>query len=195
MGVVTARGRFVLVPLVWSVACDKAPAPAIAKDGSDGLRELFAQAQAACGAKDFAKGAKIVSSIMPTKEQLRAALRADVADDVVDHVVGQAKELPTDEEKTACLLSPPGRTQIVVHRATTEELLAHVEGTPAAVEFPAGAQKLSPLLRPGVAFYEVETVEPGKDRGTKFHMFYWDGAQWRMLGPAWRYLPGAEPMQ
>lgn len=180
-----------LIPIAL-VACSKRGAPPIAAtDGPDGLRALFARAQAACAAKDFATGAKIVASIMPTKDQLRAALIDDAQGAFVDQIADQAKELPSNEEKTACLLSPPGRTQIVVHRATTEEISAHVEGTPAAVEFPAGAQLIAPLLRPRMAFYEVETVEPGKDRGTKFHMFFWDGAQWRMLGPAWRYLPGA----
>jgi hypothetical protein len=191
-----ARGLAVSVVLV---ACSKSAPPIAAKDGADGLRELFTHAQAACSAKDFAKGAKIVASIIPAKDHLHKALKDDAPADLVDRVVEQSKELPADEEKTACLLSPPGRTQINVHRATTEELAAHVEGTTATVEFPAGAQMLSAFLRPQTVFYEVETVEPGKDRGTKFHMFYWDGSQWRMLGPAWRYLPGAEsdrhPMQ
>ncbi len=44
------------------------------------------------------------------------------------------------------------------------------------------------VLRPGVKFYEVEFVAPGSDSGMKFHMFYWDGSAWKMLGPAWRAL-------
>ncbi len=188
-----------LTSSVVLVACSKTAPPIAAKDGPDGLRDLFAQAQAACSAKDFAKGAKIVASILPAKDQLQKVLKDDAPADLVDRVVEQSKELPADEEKTACLLSPPGRTQIIVHRATTEELAAHVEGTIATVEFPAGAQMLSAYLKSQRVFYEVETVEPGSDKGTKFHMFFWDGSQWRMLGPAWRYLPGAEtdrhPMQ
>jgi hypothetical protein len=43
-------------------------------------------------------------------------------------------------------------------------------------------------LRPGVTFYEVEFLEPGKDAGMKYHLFYWDGKQWSMLGPVWRAL-------
>jgi len=34
----------------------------------------------------------------------------------------------------------------------------------------------------------VEISEPGKDKGTKYHLFFWDGASWRMLGPAWRVV-------
>ncbi|MGE0402986.1 MAG: hypothetical protein AB7T06_40140 [Kofleriaceae bacterium] len=172
------------------VACSK-DAPAIAaKDGPDGLRDLFARARAACEAKDYAKGRAIVESILPGTQQVLVALKSDTPPGFVDEIVGQTKEVPAEDEKAACLLSPPGRTQIIVHRATTEELAAPGDQTVAATEFPAGAATLTGILRPTMTFYEVETVEPGKDRGTKFHMFFWDGAQWRMLGPAWRYLSG-----
>jgi hypothetical protein len=39
-----------------------------------------------------------------------------------------------------------------------------------------------------MTFYEVEFVPPGKDLGMKFHLFYWDGSQWTMLGPVWRVI-------
>ncbi|MFN0248771.1 MAG: hypothetical protein ACKV2T_17915 [Kofleriaceae bacterium] len=174
------------------VACSKTAAPPIAmKDGDAGLRELFVQARTACDAKDTVKGRAIVESLIPAAEPLRRALVDNAPMDFVEQVVSQMKEIPADDTKAACLLSPAGRTEILVHAATTEEIAAR--GTPIVTsEFPRGAQKLAPLLRPGVTFYEVETVEPGADRGTKFHMFYWDGERWRMLGPAWRYLAGTE---
>ncbi|HZL71116.1 MAG TPA: hypothetical protein VFC86_01550, partial [Planctomycetota bacterium] len=56
-------------------------------------------------------------------------------------------------------------------------------------EFPGGAKKLAEtILRPGVTFYEVEFLEPGKDAGMKFHLFFWDGERWAMLGAAWRVV-------
>jgi hypothetical protein len=173
-------------------ACSKSAPPVQAKDGEAGLRELFISARAACDAQNVGKGRAIVASIIPTKAQLSRALADDVPSDFVEQVASQSKELPSDDAKTACLLSPAGRTEILVHRATTEEIAARSTEV-VAKEFPRGAQKLAPFLRPAATFYEVETVEPGADKGTKFHMFYWDGAQWRMLGPAWRYLTGAEP--
>jgi hypothetical protein len=42
------------------------------------------------------------------------------------------------------------------------------------------------VLRPGVTFYEVEFLQPGQPRGIKYHLFYWDGRRWAMLGPVWR---------
>jgi hypothetical protein len=44
------------------------------------------------------------------------------------------------------------------------------------------------ILRPGMTFYEVEFLEPGKEYGVKYHLFFWDGKQWTMLGPVWRAL-------
>ena len=56
-------------------------------------------------------------------------------------------------------------------------------------EFPGGAKRVAELaLRPGMTFYEVEYLEPGKNTGMKYHLLYWDGKQWSMLGPAWRVL-------
>jgi hypothetical protein len=39
-----------------------------------------------------------------------------------------------------------------------------------------------------MTFYEVELLEPGKEYGMKYHLFFWDGKQWTMLGPVWREL-------
>jgi hypothetical protein len=182
-----------LLPSLCVVACSKTAAPPVAmKDGEAGLRELFVQARTACDAKDTAKGRAIVESLIPAVEPLRRVLADNAPADFIEQVVSQMKEIPSDDVKAACLLSPAGRSEILVHAATTEEIAARSTAIVTS-EFPRGAQKLAPLLRAGVTFYEVETVEPGADKGTKFHMFFWDGARWRMLGPAWRYLAGAEP--
>ena len=70
-----------------------------------------------------------------------------------------------------------------VHGATTDEIAL---GAP---EFPGGAVRLAgSLLRPGCRFYEVEVTEPDSSMGTKFHLFFWDGEAWRMIGPIWRAI-------
>ena len=64
-----------------------------------------------------------------------------------------------------------------------DPVAAGSEGTPAFNEFPGGAKRLAETsLKPGATFYEVEITEPGKDSGMKYHLFFWDGARWRMLG-------------
>ena len=187
------RMTFVLGALLVAGACSKGgggSAPPVAfKDGADGLAELFKASQAACTSKDFTKGKQIVMSVLPGKDQLKKALKDDAPGDFIDKALEQYKEVPPDAEKVACIFAPPGRTEIKVHKSTTEEIVAYKEGTPAFEEFPGGAKKLAEtVLKPQMAFYEVEALEPGNDKGTKFHMFFWDGGQWRMMGPAWRAL-------
>ncbi|MCI0340919.1 MAG: hypothetical protein L0216_07155 [Planctomycetales bacterium] len=76
-----------------------------------------------------------------------------------------------------------------VHAATTEQIVAYAEGSVASNEFPGGARKAAEkILRPGVTFYEVERLEPGKDLGVKYHLFFHDGSGWKMLGKAWNAL-------
>jgi hypothetical protein len=162
--------------------------PVALKDGADGLKAFFEQSHAACTGKDFGKGKALVMSVIPTKDGLKKVLKDDVPGDQLDKLVDQYKELPPTDEKAACIFYPgEGRTEIKVYASTVEDLAAYKEGTPAFEEFPGGAKKLAEkVLKPGNTFYEVEVTEPGKDSGTKYHMFYWDGAQWRMMGPAWR---------
>jgi len=86
------------------------------------------------------------------------------------------------------------RTEVQVHGATTEEIAEYKQDSVPFKEFPGGAQKLAQsVLRPGTKFYEVEFLEPGKDAGMKYHLFFWDGASWRMLGPAWRWAAPWRP--
>jgi hypothetical protein len=174
-------------------ACDKGKkdaggkAPIAQKDGADGLKALFEASHAACKSKEFAKGKQIVMSVIPSKEHLKKLFKDDAPADSLDKLAEQFKELPPSDEKAACVFAPEGRTEIRVHASTVEDLVAYKEGTPAFEEFPGGAKKLAEtVLKPGNTFYEVEVTEPGKDMGTKYHMFFWDGAQWRMMGPAWR---------
>ncbi len=86
-------------------------------------------------------------------------------------------------------ITSPAKTQVHVYAATTEEMVEYREGTVTFQQFPGAVKELArTLLRPGMTFYEVEMVEPGKDLGMKYHLFYWDGRRWAMLGPVWRAL-------
>jgi hypothetical protein len=179
------------VALFVGGACkkDKGNAPPVAgKDGAEGLKAFFEQSHAACTGKDYGKGKAMVMSVIPTQDGLKKVLKDDVPADQLDKLVDQYKELPPTDEKAACIFYPgDGRTEIKVHASSVEDLIAYKEGTPAFEEFPGGAKKLAEkVLKPGNTFYEVEVTEPGKDTGTKYHMFFWDGGQWRMMGPAWR---------
>ena len=160
-------------------------------DTPENLKGLLETIVAANGAGDFKKAATLTRGLVPDATALKVALRDDAPPALADGALKMSQGLPADDAQVAGLIKPgePGRTQVNVHGATTEEIAKYEQGGVAYAEFPGGAKKLAEAaLKPGVKFYEVEFVEPGKDAGMKFHMFYWDGARWRMLGPAWRSL-------
>ena len=83
-----------------------------------------------------------------------------------------------------------GQTKIMVHAATTEQLAGKSAAPESLPEFPGGAIQAAKkgMLRPGMTFFEVEYLEPSKDVGIKYHLFFWNGDSWSMLGPVWRSI-------
>src|SRR5262249_38797067 len=142
-------------------------------------------------AGDAKKAAALTRSLLPDEAALKQALRDDAPADFVKQLVDAAAKLSADDAQAAAVFKrEPARSQVNAYAATTEEIKAYVPDSVPFKSFPGGTKRLAEkVLRPGVTFYEVEFVEPGKTDGLKFHMFYWDGAHWRMLGPAWRTLP------
>ena len=67
----------------------------------------------------------------------------------------------------------------------TEELATNA----GSGEFPGGARRVAKaILKPQTTYYEVEFVKPGHSAGMKYHLFFWDGSAWCMLGPVWRRM-------
>ena len=167
-------------------ACSEDP-PA-QRDGVAGLTAFIAATHAGCTRPDKKAGAVLVRSVVPDAAALQRVLRDDVAAQQRERLAALFRELPEADDQTACVFLPgQGRTEIHVTTATVEELAA--EGTPTLGAFPSGARGLArTALRPTLRFYEVEVTVPGQDGGTKFHMFFWDGRAWKMLGPAWRAM-------
>ena len=177
------------------------PAPATVKpaagtqapaDSADRLKELVATIVAANKAGDHKKAASLTRDLLLAEEDVKKALRDDAPPAVVEMALSlRPKVQQADDAKAAALLDPgqPDRTEIQVHAATTEELAKYQDGSVAQAEFPSTTKALAErALRPGVRFHEVEFLAPGKTDGMKYHLFFFDGARWRMLGPVWRAL-------
>lgn len=131
-------------------------------------------------------------AVFPTEDTLAMAL-ADGHDDVLAALVEAYDKMRPPEEAPPkmwfkVLDVPTDRTEVRVHGATASEIADAIPGTTAAKEFPGGAQKVAGLLDPGLTFYEVTATEPGASSGSRFHLFFWAGTHWSMLGPAWRVL-------
>ena len=186
----------VSVVALATAACDKGGAAGGGWSHSndpENLKQLLDTVVKASESGDTAKAAALTRALLPDEAALKKALKDDAPAEFVKGMVEATKQIPAEDEKVAGLFrrGEADRTEIKVHGATTEEIAAYAEGSVAFAEFPGGAQRLAEqVLRPGVTFYEVEFTAPGEDAGMKYHLFYWDGAGWRMLGPAWRALGG-----
>ena len=171
------------------------PAPAsavpVGEDTAESLGDHVRAIRAAHDGGDHERAAALTRALIPSGEEL-AALFAPDADPAIRAKIEQGLALPPDAPANMVgkLLAPPGRTEVVVHAATVAELRAYAAGSAAAREFPGGAQKIAAFLQPeGRRLYEVVLREPGKELGSRFHLFFWTPKGWRMLGPAWRALP------
>jgi hypothetical protein len=158
----------------------------------ENLRLFFEKLMKAQRDGDEKTALALTKSLFLDEKRLRKALKDDAPAATVEKIVAMHQEmLKAEDAKMARAFAPgdPKRTEVQVHAATTEEIVKYEKDGVAFREFPGGAKQLAEaVLRPGTAFYEVEVVEPGKDSGMKFHLFFWDGEKWGMLGPAWRAL-------
>ena len=156
----------------------------------ENLQALFSSIhQALYAKKDTKQAAELMQSVMPDEPRLKKALRDNVNRDALKRIVAFHKQMGAVSEQNVVRLARPEQKNVQVHGAKTEEIIAYREGSVAFKEFPGGTRKVAEqVLRPKMTFYEVEFLEPGKDSGMKYHLFYWDGKQWSMLGPVWRVL-------
>lgn len=153
------------------------------------LKALFEQMhQSVHGKNDVKQATALFQSLMPDQARLKKALKDNAAPDSARQILEMHQKMTVTEEVVR-KLAQPDQKEVQVHGSTTEDIVRYREGSVAHKEFPGGAKKVAEqVLRPGMTFYEVEYVVPGKDAGMKYHLLYWDGKQWSMLGPAWRAL-------
>ena len=160
----------------------------------ENLKKLFETILKANARGDYATAAELTKSLMPDRKRAAAALRRDLPPGVRERIrLFHEKIVPAglpDRVWAGLLARKPERSRVLVHGATTEEMVRNEKGSVVWREFPGGAVKMAgSVLRPGVRFYEVERVEPGRTRGYKYHLIFWDGKRWCMLGGIWRALP------
>ena len=153
------------------------------------LKALFESVHQTVHVKKDVKGATaLFRSLMPDAARVKKALKDNVAPDAARQILDMHQKMAITEDAVRTL-SRPDQTEVQVHGSTTEDIVRYKEGSVAFKEFPGGAKRVADqVLRPGMTFYEVEYLVPGKDAGMKYHLIYWDGKQWSMLGPVWRVL-------
>ncbi len=186
------RGALVAAILVIGIACGRGSAGTNdlypQKDEPANLAGLLDTIARAAESGDAKKAGALTRGLIPGQAACKQALRPDVPPALLAALVDRLKVLPADDATLGRLIhrGDPTQTRVNVHGATPEEIAAGA--TPASGEFPPDAKAKAGLLRPGLRFYEAEFVAPGEDFGMKYHLFFWDGDRWRMLGPIWQVL-------
>lgn len=156
---------------------------------SENLKALCERLQSAIAKKDTSTINAVGNALVPDAARLKKGLRDDVpAGDISTIQEMHAKfKQAAGNDMSKLFNMKPDQSSITVHAATTEELASYAKNSIAWQHFPGGAQRVAgKVLRPGMTYYEVEFVKPGEKAGMKYHLFYWDGNQWAMLGPLWR---------
>ena len=139
--------------------------------------------------KNPEKAAALFSSLIPDRARLQKALKDEVAPELIPKLLELYLRLGLPNQGNIHELIQANKSVVSVYGATTEELAANVEGSPAWEHFAGGARKAAPqVLRPQTTFYQVKLTAPGQPHGMTFHLFYWDGRQWSMLGKVWQVL-------
>ncbi|HZE99218.1 MAG TPA: hypothetical protein VE981_19595 [Planctomycetota bacterium] len=168
------------------------PAPFQHENTTLNLKQFAEKLHAALTAGDTATALALTNSVLPDEATAKKGLKDDVDPAFLKQAMDfYAKMLPADPAaRTKLFTSDPAATEVQVYASTTEDLQKYEKGSVAFAQFPGGAKKLADaVLRPGMTYYEVTNVKPGEKYGMKFHLFYWTGERWSMLGPIWRALP------
>ncbi len=157
---------------------------------AENLKSLFEELHRAISTSDVKKAAALTRAMLPDESRIRKALKDDISAETVNQIVAFYKtRMPTADEQVARIFyAKPENTEVHVYGATSEELARYEGGSVAFNHFPGGSKSIAAMLRPGLTFYEVERVKPGERAGMVYHLFFWDGARWAMLGPLWRML-------
>lgn len=158
------------------------------RDDPRNLEALWQTVQRRFGKGDLEGGAALIRSTLPDRAALSRALRPSVDPHVVERLQDMYQKLSSLDAQAIARGLKPQRTKVRVRAASGRDIATY-EDPAVKAAFPVGARQVAAaILRPGVTFYQVELLEPGADKGTKFHLFFWGGSRWRTLGPAWRAL-------
>lgn len=162
-----------------------------ADPGAAVLKVVMTELLSAIKDGNDAKIAELTAKVLPDAAKVAKGLGPGAEVEGRQKVQAFHERMPKDGPALARLFSAkPAQTEVQVHAATTEEMAAYEAGSAAFKEFPAVVKGLAEkgVFVPGKTYYEVEFLEPGNDAGMKYHLFYWNGSGWSMLGPVWRML-------
>ncbi len=192
-------GVFLLLFLI--VSCSSSKSNYEYTNSKESLRKLMFDFKNAKDSGNNSKASELIQSFIVDKSSIKKALKDGTDPKTINKLnqfsvilAKQRKKLGDkkkfDKELVKQFRIKKEYNEVLVHEATTEEIAKNDEKTIVWKEFPGGAVAAAKkgILRPKMKFYEVEFVKKGESRGMKYHLFFWNGSQWKMLGKVWRAL-------
>ena len=151
----------------------------------ENLRKMFRRIRDLIRGGQYARANTLGATLLPDEERLKAGLREGTPESEVQRILALEKSSLPDEVYK--IFAPDSlASEVRLYRATTEELISCPKDTAAHDVFPKNAQKVArELLRPGITWWIVELAVPGQEQGFRYHLIFFDGAHWTMLGPIW----------
>lgn len=143
----------------------------------DGAKALLAEF-----VKPGADHATLTKALRPTKADYDAVFMPDLAAKA-DAVYG-----PAWDGGQMVVAPKAGQTQVLTSSATSDELKNWTGG---AAEFAGGWKGVGAQLKPGVTFYRIQFVEPGKDLGMSYDGLAYVNGNWRIFPKPWRVMGGS----
>jgi hypothetical protein len=139
--------------------------------------------------KDLKLAVVLYRSLIPDQDRIKKALKDNVGPEVIEKIMSMHKGFGVPNEANIGEIARAEQTVLEVYGAATEEIALYKEDSVPFYKFPGGTKQVAEqFLRANMMFYEAAFLKPGARSGIKYHLFYWDGKQWTMLGPVWRAL-------
>jgi hypothetical protein len=140
------------------------------KNSPDNLKALVESLLRALAARDEATFTGLLGGLQPDEATVKKGLRDGLAADAIGRVLASARQIPT---------LGAGLATAEVHGATGSEIKEQttLESGHFSGNDRAAAEE---LLRPDMKYYNVRVSGGGEEK--TLHLFFWDGAGWKMLG-------------
>jgi hypothetical protein len=170
-----ARLATLLFVLLLTVAAHAAPPPKY-PGTTDGARALIDALRTASDAK------AATMALRPASADYKAVFADDIA-----AMVEKNYDEAWNGADTAITVSDPSETDIMLFKATTEEMRDGVHDAP---KFARGWKAISPKLRLGVVWYGWKFVKKGQTTGTSYEGLAFVNGHWAIFPRPWKRLKG-----
>ena len=170
---VRAGWLLLLVVASLTLGCGKPPTAVPPPDTEEAAKAVVSEFL-----KPNSDHAALSKRLRPTKEDYLAVFDPEFAKRA------ETTYTPAWDGGHLVIAPKPGQTQLLLYRATTEDLKKWVGN--ASQHFPGGYQRVASKFKDGLTFYSFEFAEPGTTQGLAYDGLVHVNGNWRIFPKPWR---------